>query len=48
MTFIFSQPLSIPTSAYVELPLIAIVVGLVASFVALRSATSADPAAAFS
>jgi len=48
MKFIFKQPVSIPLSAYLQLPLIAIVVGLVASLVALRKATGADPAAAFS
>ncbi len=48
MTFIFQQPLVIPASAYLELPIIAFIVGIVASLVALRSATRADPAAAFS
>ena len=47
MTFLFEQPVVIPTSSYIQLPLIAIVVGLLASVVALRRATGADPAAAF-
>ena len=44
---IFQEPVAIPGSAFVSLPIIAIVVGLIASLVALRQATSADPAAAF-
>jgi putative ABC transport system permease protein len=44
---IFQEPVSIPGSAFVSLPIIAVVVGLIASLVALRQATSADPAAAF-
>ncbi len=47
MTFLFQQPVVIQTSAYIQLPLIAIVVGLLASVVALRRATGADPASAF-
>jgi putative ABC transport system permease protein len=47
MTFLFQQPVVIQTSSYIQLPLIAIVVGLLASVVALRRATGADPAAAF-
>jgi putative ABC transport system permease protein len=47
MTFIFKQPVVIRPSAYIELPLIAIVVGLLASLVALRRTTRADPATAF-
>ena len=43
----FAQPVVIPGSAFAVLPVIAIVVGLVASLVAARRATSADPAAAF-
>jgi putative ABC transport system permease protein len=44
---LFKQAVSIPSSAYYSLPLIAVVVGLVSSLVALRQATGADPAAAF-
>jgi putative ABC transport system permease protein len=44
---IFQQPVAIPTSAFVTLPLVAVVVGLLSSLVALRQATGADPAAAF-
>ena len=47
MTFLFQQPVVIQTSAYIQLPLISIVVGLLASVVALRRATGADPASAF-
>jgi putative ABC transport system permease protein len=47
MTGIFSQPLAVPASAYATLPLVAVAVGLVASLVALRRATGADPVAAF-
>ncbi len=43
----FAQPVIIPGSAFAALPVIAIVVGLVSSLVAVRRATSADPAAAF-
>jgi putative ABC transport system permease protein len=44
---IFLQPVAIPTSAYLALPAVAVVVGLLSSLVALRRATGADPAAAF-
>jgi putative ABC transport system permease protein len=47
MTGIFPQPLYIPNSAYVVLPLSAVVVGVLASLAALRRAASVDPAAAF-
>lgn len=47
LTGVFNQPLSVPASAYTSLPLVALVVGVVASLVALRRATSADPVAAF-
>jgi putative ABC transport system permease protein len=43
----FAQPVVIPGSAFATLPVIAIVVGLLSSLVAVRRATSADPAAAF-
>jgi putative ABC transport system permease protein len=43
----FAQPVVIPGSAFAVLPVIAIVVGLLSSLVAVRRATSADPAAAF-
>ena len=44
---IFAQPVAIPASAYAYLPLVAVVVGLLSSLVALRRVTGADPAAAF-
>jgi len=44
---LFAQPIVIPFSAYATLPLIAVAVGVLASLVALRRATGADPAAAF-
>lgn len=44
---IFAQPVAIPSSAYATLPVVAVVVGLLSSLVALRRATGADPAAAF-
>jgi putative ABC transport system permease protein len=47
MTGLFAQPVAIPASAFVVLPLIALVVGVLASLAALRRAVSADPAVAF-
>ncbi len=47
MTGIFAQPVDIPASAFVVLPLSALVVGLLASLAALRRAASVDPASAF-
>ena len=47
MTGIFAQPVDIPASAYVALPLSALAVGLLASLAALRRAASVDPSAAF-
>jgi len=47
MTGVFRQPVSIPSSAYLILPLVAIGIGLLASLIALRRAVSADPAKAF-
>jgi putative ABC transport system permease protein len=47
MTGVFSQPVTVPASAYTTLPIVAVVVGLLASLVALRRATGADPVAAF-
>ena len=44
---LFKQPIDIPASAYYALPVIAVVVGILSSLVALRQATGADPAAAF-
>lgn len=43
----FAQPVDIPGSARLTLPLIAVAVGVVSSLAAVRKATSADPAAAF-
>ena len=48
MVGLFKQPVVIPASSFATLPAIAIAVGLFASLVALRRATGADPAAAFS
>lgn len=45
--FLFTQPVDIQVSAYATLPIIAIVVGALASLTALRRVVSADPAAAF-
>ena len=47
MTGLFAQPVDIPPSAFVVLPISALVVGLLASLAALRRAISADPAVAF-
>jgi putative ABC transport system permease protein len=47
MTGVFKQPVDFPSSAYVALPLSAIVVGLLSSLIALRRAVGADPAMAF-
>ncbi|HXW38474.1 MAG TPA: ABC transporter permease [Acidimicrobiales bacterium] len=47
MTGLFAQPVAIPGSAFVVLPISAVIVGLVASVAALRRAVSVDPAAAF-
>ena len=44
---LFKQPVAIPGSAFATLPAIAVAVGLIASLIALRRATGADPAAAF-
>jgi putative ABC transport system permease protein len=44
---LFSQPVDINVSAYATLPIIAVVVGILASISALRRVTGADPAAAF-
>jgi putative ABC transport system permease protein len=45
--FLFAQPVDIQLSAYATLPIIAIVVGALASLTALRRVVAADPAAAF-
>jgi putative ABC transport system permease protein len=47
MTGLFAQPVDIPTSAFVVLPLAALLVGILSSLAALRRAVSADPAVAF-
>ncbi len=47
MTGIFAQPVDIPGSAFVILPLSALLVGMIASLAALHRASSVDPAAAF-
>ena len=46
-TGIFPQQVDVPGSAYVLLPIVAVGVGVIASLVALRRATGADPVAAF-
>ena len=43
----FALPTSVPASAYLVLPVVAVVVGLLSSLVALRRAVSVDPASAF-
>jgi len=48
LTPTFAQPIDITPDARLALPLVAIVVGAVASVAALRRVTTADPAAAFS
>ncbi len=47
LTPVFQQPLDITTEARLVLPVVAVVVGVVASVTALRRVTGADPAAAF-
>ena len=47
MTGLFSQPVEILPSTFILLPLSALVIGLLASLVALRRAVKADPAQAF-
>ena len=44
---LFQQQVAIPTDTFYVLPLVAILLGLLSSLVALRQATGADPAAAF-
>jgi ABC-type antimicrobial peptide transport system permease subunit len=44
---VFNQPVVIPTSAFVTLPIVGVIVGVLSSLVALRAATKADPVAAF-
>ncbi|MGA8725826.1 MAG: ABC transporter permease [Acidimicrobiales bacterium] len=46
-TGVFAQPVDVPVSAYIELPISAVIVGLLASLIALRRAVSVDPAMAF-
>jgi putative ABC transport system permease protein len=48
LTPTFAQPIDITPDARLVLPLVAVVVGVVASISALRRVTGADPAAAFS
>jgi putative ABC transport system permease protein len=47
LTPTFAQPLDITLDARLALPIVALVVGVVASVSALRRVTGADPAAAF-
>jgi len=44
----FALPIAIPTTAFLVLPVIALVVGLLSSLAGLRRAVAADPALAFS
>ncbi len=48
MAVLIAQPVYIPDSAYFILPVSGLVVGVMASLVALRRASSVDPASAFS
>ena len=48
MVPVFPLTVSVPSSAFWQIPLIAVVVALVAGLVGLRKATSVDPALAFS
>jgi putative ABC transport system permease protein len=47
MKGIFDQPVVVPASAYVALPTAAVIVGLLASLIALRRAVAVDPVMAF-
>jgi putative ABC transport system permease protein len=47
MTGLFAQPVDVPGSAFVVLPISAVIVGLLSSLAALRRAVSVDPATAF-
>jgi putative ABC transport system permease protein len=47
MTPLFAQPVDITPDTRLVLPLIAVVVGIIASITALRRVTGADPATAF-
>ncbi len=44
---LYLVPLVVPTSAYLSLPIIAVVVGVLSSLIALRRAITVDPALAF-
>jgi putative ABC transport system permease protein len=44
---LYLVPLEVPASAYLSLPLIAILIGVLSSLVALRKAVTVDPALAF-
>jgi putative ABC transport system permease protein len=43
----YTVPVEVPTSAYLALPVVAVVVGVLASLIALRRAVTVDPALAF-
>jgi putative ABC transport system permease protein len=47
MRGIFAQPVVIPSSAFILLPVSALIIGLLASLAALRRAVAVDPATAF-
>jgi putative ABC transport system permease protein len=44
---LFPIPVVVPTSAFVLLPVIAVVIGLLASVAGMRRAVTVDPALAF-
>ncbi len=47
MDGMFAQPVAIPASAFATMPAVAVIVGVIASLIALRRVARADPAAAF-
>ena len=47
LTPAMAMAVDVPASAYVVLPIVAVLVGLVSSLVALRRAVTVDPALAF-
>lgn len=47
LTGVFTEPVDIPGSAFVTLPVAALAIGLLSSLVAIRRAVTADPATAF-
>ena len=47
MKGVFAQPVAIPSRAFMSMPLVALIVGLISSLFALRRVVRSDPAAAF-